>query len=63
MQLTCEGWQPVTGTTVVRDGDLRPLTENPRLRYVALEHGAAHYSHRPAEVRRDAGADGRRHRA
>ncbi|AUY52764.1 hypothetical protein [Streptomyces sp. CB01881] len=52
----------LTGTTVVRDGDLRPFAENPRLRHVALEHGAVHYSHRPAEVRRDAGADGRRHR-
>ncbi|MGW6915957.1 hypothetical protein ACWGB8_19395 [Kitasatospora sp. NPDC054939] len=42
----------VVGDTVVQDGDLRSLADNPRLRVVAVERGAAHYSHTPAQVRR-----------
>ncbi|WP_033258940.1 hypothetical protein [Kitasatospora setae] len=42
----------LAGRTVVEDGDLSPLVHHPGLRYVALERGAEHYSHRPAEVRR-----------
>ncbi|BFV60503.1 hypothetical protein KCMC57_up56070 [Kitasatospora sp. CMC57] len=42
----------VVGNTVVQDGNLHPLVDNPRLRHVAVERGAAHYSHTPAQVRR-----------
>ncbi|MEV8098199.1 hypothetical protein [Kitasatospora sp. NPDC085879] len=41
----------VTGSTVIADGDLRPLFD-PALTVVAVERGAPHYSHRPADVRR-----------
>ncbi|WP_405021208.1 hypothetical protein OHV05_34210 [Kitasatospora sp. NBC_00070] len=42
----------VCGSTVIADGDLVPLTDHPDLTQVALERGAPHYSHRPAEVGR-----------
>ncbi|MFJ5829112.1 hypothetical protein [Streptomyces sp. NPDC093089] len=42
----------LSGSTRVVDGDLSPLLDNPRLAFVALERGHAHYSHAPREVRR-----------
>ncbi|MER6099881.1 hypothetical protein ABT154_29280 [Streptomyces sp. NPDC001728] len=42
----------LSGSTTVADGDLSPLLGNPRLTYVALERGHAHYSHAPREVRK-----------
>ncbi|MGW6705636.1 hypothetical protein ACWGDE_12210 [Streptomyces sp. NPDC054956] len=42
----------VVGTTVIQDGDLHPLTDNPRLLSIGMERGAPHYSHTPAQVRR-----------
>ncbi|WP_406207729.1 hypothetical protein OH807_35370 [Kitasatospora sp. NBC_01560] len=42
----------IAGTTVIRDGDLHPLAANPRLRSIALEHSAPHYTHTPARIRR-----------
>ncbi|MEV0538129.1 hypothetical protein [Kitasatospora sp. NPDC050463] len=44
----------IAGNTVVHDGDLRPLADNPRLRHIAVERGAAHYSHTPTQIRRPA---------
>ncbi|MEU4520447.1 leucine-rich repeat domain-containing protein [Amycolatopsis sp. NPDC024027] len=42
----------VAGRTTFRDGDLGALLELPAAESVALERGAPHYSHRPAEVRK-----------
>ncbi|MEU7028332.1 hypothetical protein AB0A60_16775 [Streptomyces sp. NPDC046275] len=42
----------LSGTTRVADGDLSPLLANPGLRSVAVEHGHAHYTHAPSEVRK-----------
>ncbi|MEQ0560396.1 leucine-rich repeat domain-containing protein [Amycolatopsis sp. NEAU-NG30] len=40
------------GRTTFRDGDLGALLELPAVESVALERGAPHYSHKPAEIRR-----------
>lgn len=40
------------GRTTFRDGDLGALLDLPAVESVALERGAPHYSHRPAEVRK-----------
>ncbi|MGW6395743.1 hypothetical protein ACWFR1_35780 [Streptomyces sp. NPDC055103] len=42
----------LSGSTRVTDGDLSPLVDNPRLAFVAVERGHAHYSHAPREVRK-----------
>ncbi|MET8508989.1 hypothetical protein ABZV60_30815 [Streptomyces sp. NPDC004787] len=42
----------LSGTTRVADGDLSPLLANPGLRFVAVEHGHAHYTHAPSAVRK-----------
>lgn len=42
----------LSGSTRVADGDLTPLLDNPRLTFVAVERGHAHYSHPPREVRK-----------
>ncbi len=42
----------ISGSTVVRDGDLSPLLDVPRLRAIGVARGAPNYSHTPAEIRR-----------